>query len=180
MSTVRPLLLVAFSCFFRPYRTGGRACRRRAGVTGKPNAAEAAFLRSIQAHLPKRFSHAADAESAGYIRYTNVDDTGAISYANLHWSSADPRHPSQLRYDVNIHLLGADYSVLKTSATRPKPWEIRPGRWSDFDAHIHFVRVNPATGKNGYDQYVTARKFKAGGGDPEHPTASRVVKRFGI
>ncbi len=174
---VRPLLLVAFSLAITAFAAPAVA-RADDGpaTTGKPNASEAAFVRSIQADLPKRFAHATDAESAGYIRYTNVDATGAISYANLHWTSADPRHPSQLWYDVNGNLLGADFSVLKASATRPNRWGIQPGRWSDFDAHIHFVRVNPATGKDVYDQYVMAPKFKAAGGDPEHPTASTLVK----
>jgi len=35
------------------------------------------------------FPMAADAEKAGYVRYTSVDDTGAISYANCNWESAD-------------------------------------------------------------------------------------------
>src|ERR1700722_11183231 len=66
--------------------------------SGPPNAAEAGFVHAIQADLMKRFPAAADAEKAGYVRYTNEDDTGAISYADMHWQS-DAHHPSQLWYD---------------------------------------------------------------------------------
>lgn len=54
-----------------------------------------------------RFPHASDAEKAGYVRYTNEDNTGSISYANFSWTS-DPTHPSQLWYDKSGNLLGAD------------------------------------------------------------------------
>jgi hypothetical protein len=36
-----------------------------------------------------RFPHDGDATKAGYVRYTEPDDTGAISYANQQWTS-DP------------------------------------------------------------------------------------------
>ena len=49
-------------------------------IAGKPDAEEAAFVRSIQADLGQRFPTAVSAERAGYLRYTNEDDTGSISY----------------------------------------------------------------------------------------------------
>ncbi len=58
--------------------------------TGPTSASEASFVKAIQADLNKRFPTAADAEKAGYVRYTGEDDTGAISYADMHWQSADP------------------------------------------------------------------------------------------
>src|SRR5580700_10296564 len=76
----------------------------------QPNASEATFVTGIQKDLMARFPTAADAIKAGYFRFTNEDSTGAISYANLQWQSADPQHPSQLWYDVNGNLLGADFS----------------------------------------------------------------------
>ena len=147
-------------------------------VSGAPNAAEAAFVRAIQADLGKRFPTVTAAERAGYLRYTNEDDTGAISYANLHWESADARHPSQLWYDVHGKLLGADFSTLKNPAvsTRPHRWGIQPGRWSEIDAHIHFVATDPATGKRLYDKYATIDQWNKAGGDPTEPQAATLVK----
>jgi len=143
---------------------------------GPPNTAEAAFVKSIQADLMHRFPTAADAEKAGYVRYTNEDDTGAISYANRQWDSRDAKHPSQLWYDTSGKLLGADFSVPATSKERPHLWGIGPGRWTQFDAHVHYVARDPQTGKMLYDKYVTNDKFKAAGGDPENPQAATLVK----
>src|SRR5579863_5234880 len=97
---------------------------------GPMSASEQAFASAIATDLMTRFPTAADAERAGYVRYTSEDDTGAISYANLQWQSNDIRHPSQLWYDKNGRLLGADFSVLvSTSARRPQLWGVNPGRW---------------------------------------------------
>src|SRR5215469_12812659 len=67
--------------------------------SGPLNAKEKAFVAAIQADLPKRFATVADAEKAGYVRYTGEDSSGAISYANRQWQSVDAKHPSQLWYD---------------------------------------------------------------------------------
>jgi|SRR5579862_3694423 len=143
---------------------------------GPTSASENAFVTSIQADLGKRFATAADAEKAGYFRYTDVDDTGAISYANLQWQSADPRHPSQLWYDRNGKLLGADFSVLYTKGSaRPQLWGINPGRWVQFDGHIHWITVDPASGKLGYDNYAMDPKFTAAGGNVDDPSAQTLV-----
>jgi hypothetical protein len=154
------------------------AARADMGPTmhGPPNAAEAAFVKSIQADLMKRFPTAADAEKAGYIRYTNEDETGAISYANRQWNSHDAKHPSQLWYDTSGKLLGADFSVPMTSKERPHLWGIDPGRWTMFGAHMHYVARDPKTGKMLYDQDTSIAKFKAAGGDPDHPQAQTLVK----
>ncbi len=147
-----------------------------ATYSGPTNATENAFVSSIQADLMKRFPTAADAEKAGYVRYTEEDDTGAISYADMQWVSTDIRHPSQLWYDKNGQLLGADYSVLYSpGAARPTLWGINPGRWVEFDGHIHWVTKDPATGKFTYDQWAWDKKFAAAGGDLDHPSAQTLV-----
>ena len=143
---------------------------------GKVSAPEAAFVAAIQADLMKRFPTAADAEKAGYIRYTGEDETGAISYANLHWQTPDIKHPSQLWYDKNGNLLGADFSVLKTNEQRPNLYGVNPGRWVSFDDHVHYVLKDSATGDLQYDKYVMAPAFAKAGGDPSHPTAAMLVK----
>lgn len=143
--------------------------------TGPLSASEKQFVAAIQADLRRRFPTAADARKAGYVRYTNEDETGAISYANMHWQSVDIDHPSQLWYDKNGRLLGADFSVQTDSNTRPNLFGVNPGRWVEFDDHVHWVGLD-AKGRPTYDNYVMAPAFKAAGGDPAHPTAADLVR----
>ncbi len=143
---------------------------------GPLSASEQTFVRSIQDDLNARFPHAADAMRAGFIRYTEVDDTGAISYANLHWDSTDLKHPSQLWYDKGGNLLGADFSTPDTNGKRPALFGVNPGRWYEFDNHIHYVVKDPVTGKISYYHYVMAPAFIKAGGDPMHPSAATLVK----
>jgi len=146
-----------------------------ATFTGPESTSEKAFVQAIQTDLMARYPTAAAAEKAGYVRYTNVDDTGAISYANFKWASADAKHPSQLWYDTQGRLLGADYSVLlSTSKERPELWGINPGRWVEFDGHMHWVAKN-AAGKPTYDNWMLESKFSAGGGNVDQPTAQDLV-----
>lgn len=149
---------------------------QNATYRGPMSASEKAFVANMAAALMARFPTVSDAEKAGYVRYTSEDDTGAISYANLQWQSADIRHPSQLWYDKNGLLLGADYSVLvSTSAARPQLWGVNPGRWVEFDGHVHWVTRDPATGKMTYDGWAWDKAFSAAGGNPEHPAAATLV-----
>jgi hypothetical protein len=140
-----------------------------------PQGTEVAFVTGIQKDLMARFPTAADAVKAGYFRYTNEDSTGAISYANLQWQSADPQHPSQLWYDVNGNLLGADFSVLQsTSMEPPKLWGVDFQRWASFREHIHYILAGP----NGTETYggMSAKKFVAAGGNVQDPGAAAIVK----
>lgn len=143
---------------------------------GPPSPTEAAFIASVQRDLMARYPHASDAEKAGYVRYTGVDDTGAISYANRQWRS-DPTHPSQLWYDVNGNLMGADFSVPRPNQEpRPELWGINPGRWYEFNGHVHYVILNPASGKMVYDQWIWNSDFVGAGGDLSNPSAQIVAK----
>jgi len=143
---------------------------------GPMTASEKAFVASLQSDLMSRFATAREAEAAGYVRYTSADDTGAISYANQDWQSADAQHPSQLWYDKHGKLMGADYSRLKTSNVRPKIWGINQGRWWEFDRHIHYVTHNARTGRTIYDLYVADDDFLNAGGSLAHPRAATLVK----
>src|SRR5476651_509453 len=117
---------------------------RAADPVPMPNAAETAFITGVQADLNRRFPTTAAAERAGYVRYTNEDNTGAISYANNKWVSASPRDPSQLWYDVNGRLLGADYSVLQANnPTPPSFFGVDASRFSKTPTHVHYVIKNP-------------------------------------
>jgi hypothetical protein len=146
-----------------------------AKLSDKPTAAERPFVDGIAHDLEQRFATAADAEKAGYIRYTEEDNTGAISYANREWTSTDPKHPSQLWYDVHGHLLGADFSVLqKDSPEAPKLWGVEPGRWIKIGTHVHYGIAAPGGGI-AYGS-VGAKKFVAAGGDLSEPKPADLVK----
>lgn len=140
-----------------------------------PQGGEVAFLAGIQKDLSARFATPDDAMKAGYFRYTNEDEDGAISYANLQWQSADPQHPSQLWYDVKGNLLGADFSVLQsTSMEPPKLWDVNYRRWVSFREHVHYVLA----GANGTETYgaTSAKKFAAAGGNVDDPKPETLVK----
>jgi hypothetical protein len=139
-----------------------------------PQGPEVAFVQSIQKDLGTRFATIADAEKAGYFRYGNEDEDGAISYANLQWQSADAQHPSQLWYDVKGNLLGADFSVLQSSSPEPpKLWGINYRRWVSFREHVHYVLAGP----DGTEKYgaTSAKKFAAAGGNVDDPQAATIV-----
>jgi hypothetical protein len=143
-----------------------------------PSAAEATFLTTVMGELPKRYPHPAAATKAGYVRYTNEDRTGAISYVNIaHWDSTDPMAPAQLWYDVNGRLLGADYSVKQADApSGPSLFGIDPKRFGKIRAHVHYVTCGKATSKCSYGKAIGTAKYTAAGGDGEHPTAEGLVK----
>jgi hypothetical protein len=137
---------------------------------------EQQFVDKVKADLMQRYPHVTDAEKAGYVRYTGVDDTGAISYANRQWNS-DPTHPSQLWYDVSGNVMGADFSVPRPHGeARPVLWGIDPGRWYEFNGHVHFVLKDPATGKMLYDQWIWNDDFTAAGGSLSNPSPATVVQ----
>jgi hypothetical protein len=144
-------------------------------VTGPPNAAEKQFVQSVTQDLMNRFPRVSDAVRAGYVRYTGVDDSGAISYANQQWSS-DPTHPSQLWYDRSGNLLGADFSALRPNGEpRPVLWNVDPGRWVELNGHIHYVTRQP-DGSLKYDQWVWNQQWLAAGGSLAHPSAATLVR----
>jgi hypothetical protein len=137
-----------------------------------PQPSETAFVTGIQKDLNARFPTEADAEKAGYFRYTGEDDTGAVSFTNLTWQNAsDPQHPSQLWYSVDGKLLGADFSVPYTS-TPPSLWGVNPKRWVEFSAHMHWVL--DANGKESFGA-TSVKKFEAAGGNTADPQAQTVV-----
>ncbi|MDP9016813.1 MAG: hypothetical protein M3N19_00640 [Candidatus Eremiobacteraeota bacterium] len=175
---VKRILLSCFIAVFSATSFAGAAMKMApAKLPDTPVRAEVQFVNSIQADLMKRFPTAADAEKAGYFRYTTEDNTGAISYANLAWQSVDAKHPSQLWYDVNGNLLGADFSVLKSNSPKPpKLWGVNPRRWLDFKhPHYHFVVKDAATGVVSYAG-VGGKKYVAAGGVANSPTADIAVK----
>lgn len=147
----------------------------KATLSPMPQGTEIAFVTSIQKDLNARFPTPQDAEKAGYFRYGNEDEDGAISYANLHWQSGNPKEPSQLWYDVHGNLLGADFSVLQSSSPgQPSLWGVNPRRWVSFREHVHYILAGP----NGTETYgaTSAKKFAAAGGNVDDPQAETIVK----
>jgi hypothetical protein len=138
---------------------------------------EQQFIATVKSDLMRRYPHVIDAEKAGYVRYTEVDDTGAISYANKQWASSDPQHPSQLWYDVSGTLMGADFSVLRPhNEPRPTLWGVNPGRWYEFNGHVHYVVKDPNSGKMFYNKWVWNDDFTAAGGNVTNPSAATLVE----
>jgi hypothetical protein len=139
------------------------------------SAAEKQFIAAATADLQARFATTAQATAAGYFRYTDEDQTGAISWVNTHYWQSDPTHPSQLWYDVHGRLIGADFSVLQsTSSARPQLWGVAPARWIDFSpAHVHFA-IRTSSGL----QYagVGGKTMAKVGGSVANPTAADIVK----
>ena len=167
-------VLLAATCIFAlaapAHADEAATCR------GPLSAGETAFVQSVQRDLSARFPHASDAVAAGYVRYTAPDDTGAISYANRQWTS-DPTHPSQLWYDTDGNLMGADFSVPRPNGEpRPQLWGIDPCRWFEFNGHVHYVVHEPGTDKMLYDQWIWNKDFVAAGGSLSNPSADTVVK----
>jgi hypothetical protein len=149
---------------------------RAADPVPMPNAAETAFITGVQADLNRRFPTTAAAERAGYVRYTNEDNTGAISYANNKWVSASPRDPSQLWYDVNGRLLGADYSVLQANnPTPPSFFGVDASRFSKTPTHVHYVIKNP-DGTLVYSKAVRTSKWLDSGNTLTKIDAAGLVK----
>lgn len=147
----------------------------KAPISPQAQGTEVAFVQSIQKDLMARFPTPATAVQAGYFRYTNEDEDGAISYANLHWQSGNPSQPSQLWYDVKGNLLGADFSVLQSSSPAPpKVWGVDFRRWHSFREHIHYALAGP----NGTETYgaLKAEKFAAAGGNVDNPQPATLVK----
>jgi hypothetical protein len=165
----------ALACAF-----GAAAASARADEGPTTNAAlsasEQRFVDAVAKDLLQRFPRVSDAEKAGYVRYTEPDDTGAISYANRQWSS-DPAHPSQLWYDAEGTLMGADFTVLRAhQEPRPVLWGVDPGRWYEFNGHVHFTVKDPSSGNMLYNQWVWNDEFTQAGGNLAKPSAETLVK----
>jgi hypothetical protein len=143
-----------------------------------PNAAEAAFIKRIMTNLPKRYPTPQAATTAGWIRYTREDRTGAISYVNTkYWDTTDPDLPAQLWYDVNGRLIGADFSIPQAESVTgpPNRFGIDPARWFKIPAHVHYVQRN-ASGTYSYGKAIRADRYAtANNGDYSHPTAEGLV-----
>lgn len=138
-------------------------------------ASENAFVDSLSSDLQKRFATTSQAAAAGYFRYTDEDDTGAISWVNTNYWKSDPQHPGQLWYDVKGRLIGADLTLPKAeSAIAPTLWGVSATRWGTLRQHVHFGVKQPdgSIAFGGYGPKAVATF----GVSLDNPTAADVVK----
>jgi hypothetical protein len=169
-------LTAALLAVFCTFAAAAARADEQATNMGPLTPSETKFVASVRTDLLARFPNVSDAIKAGYVRYTGADDTGAISYANQQWT-ADPTHPSQLWYDKDGNLMGADFSVPRPSGEpRPQLWGIDPGRWYEFNGHVHYVVKDPQSGSMVYDQWIWNNDFVSAGGSLSKPSADTVVK----
>ena len=146
---------------------------------GPISSSEASLIASIQRDLGRRFPRAQDAIAAGYVLYTDEDYTGAFSYANRNWTS-DPTHPSQLWYDKQDNLLGADFSVPRPHGEpRPSLWGVNPGRRVERNGHVRWVAKDHTTGEIIYDGAIRNANWVRAGGSLANPSAETVVTVLG-
>jgi hypothetical protein len=172
----RIALCALIALLVAPAATDAQSSASPAPTPASLTAAEKTSVKAIAVALNQRYPTPAAAEKAGYVRYTNEDETGAISYANRLWNCTSELVPSQLWYDVKGRLLGADYSV--PVAAHPAPpalFGISPSRFFEEHAHVHYV-VKNADGTFTYSRAIGAKKYAATGLDPLHPTAAGLVK----
>jgi hypothetical protein len=140
-----------------------------------PTAAEQPFVTKATAEVRRQYATTDAAAKAGYFRYNDEDNTGAISWINTNYWTSDATHPNQLWYDVKGNLIGVDYTTPYTDKTHmPSQWGILPARWSDYPSHTHFA-IRQADGSLKYG-YALDKDIKRVGGDPAHPTAANIVK----
>jgi hypothetical protein len=137
------------------------------------DAAERKFVAQASRYAHAHYATTAAAARAGFVRFTNEDKSGAISWANQQWTSVDADHPSQVWYDASGRLIGVDYSVLQGDTTQPPSlWGINPQRWSVIHAHIHYgVRTADGIKYGG----MGTKKFSDAGGSMASPTKQTLV-----
>ncbi len=142
-------------------------------LSPRADASERAFITQSSRFVHKHYSTTAKAARAGFVRFTNEDKSGAISWANQQWTSVDANHPSQVWYDTSGRLIGVDYSILQNDTTQPPNlWGIKPERWSIIHAHIHYgLRMGDAI-KYGA---IGAKRFSDEGGSIASPTKQALV-----
>jgi len=144
--------------------------------SGQPEASERPFLEAADRFVHAHYERTAEAKRAGFVEFTGEDSTGAISWANQRWMSTGADAPSQLWYDVNGRLIGADYSVLQNEyPQRPHLWGIDPQRWIKLGQHVHYGIKQP-DGTLKYGGIGGKRFLEAGGGAISAPTKQNLVQ----
>jgi hypothetical protein len=139
-------------------------------------AEHAVYVRAASV-LHRLYPTPAAAIKAGWFRYNNEDDSGAISYINpKFFETPDAEHPQQLWYDVNGKLLGGDFSqTVAAHPNGPTLFGIAPKHFGHVLLHDHYA-LRHADGTIEYGLFVAASDFTAAKLDPLHPTADDLVK----
>lgn len=170
--------LAACACFLVAGASGAAFAAPTPAPSPTPapplSAGEKNFVDMVTHDLQARFATTAAATKGGYFRYTDEDETGAISWVNTSYWKSDPQHPAQLWYDVNGRLIGADFSLPKAdSATVPELWGVSKSRWITIPLHAHFgVKTANGIEYNGFGPKSAAKI----GASLANPTPADVVK----
>jgi hypothetical protein len=173
MKTHRAFIMAAFLVCAAALPTASTAAGTKA-PPDTPTAAEQPFVTKATHDINASLGTTAAATKAGYFRYNDEDDTGAISWIDLKCWTSTEACPNQVWYDVKGNLLGVDYTVPYTDKSHPPHlWGILPARWQDYGSHTHFA-IRQADGSLKYD-YALDKQIKSVGGDPAHPTAANIV-----
>ena len=125
---------------------------------------EQTFVSTVTSDLQSRFATTAQATAAGYFRYTDEDQTGAISWVNIKSWQSDEQHPSQLWYDVSGRLIGADFSVLQSNS-KARPDDL--GRLALALARF-LTRSRPLRHQDGLGRCLRRRRSKDDGENRRH------------
>ncbi|HVA38833.1 MAG TPA: hypothetical protein VNJ51_14595 [Candidatus Dormibacteraeota bacterium] len=103
--------------------------------------AEAAFVARVAKALLAAYPTAVQAEKAGYVQTTGVDEDGTAIYFDHDFAHVSALHPNFLWYDRQGKLVGLDYEY--PQANYPKtPTSLYPvaaSRWTVVHEHVHFA-----------------------------------------
>ncbi|HME81647.1 MAG TPA: hypothetical protein VKF82_06180 [Candidatus Eremiobacteraceae bacterium] len=137
---------------------------------------ERTFVDTVTRDLQTRFTTTKQAAAAGYYRYNNEDETGAISWVNTSYWKSDPQHPAQLWYDINGRLIGADFSYLQADSVKAQTmWGVSASRFIAIEQHVHYGLKQP-DGSVKYGAGYGAKTAAKFGVPLANPTAADIVK----
>ena len=134
---------------------------------------EQQFINSVTRDLQGRLGTTAQAQSAGYFRYT-VAVKNVTSWVNPNYWKSDAEHPSELLYTANDKLLAAYFSIPRAeSGTKPDLWGMSPSRWTASQQHVHFGVKTPSGIHFGF---ASPARLTQVGGSVTNPVPQDVVK----
>jgi len=144
--------------------------------TGAASASEAAFVRDVQSDLEARFPTAARCGQGGVRplherRRYRSDQLRELAVAVRRSAPPEPTLVRQERQTARRGFFATQDGVRAASSLG-----INPGRWSEFDGHVHWVGKDPATGALTYDHWVMQPAWVAAGGSVQNPSAATLVK----
>ncbi|TAM73649.1 hypothetical protein EPN44_13225 [bacterium] len=101
---------------------------------------EAAFVDRVATTLLPRYATAADAEKAGYVQTTGIEEDGTAVFFNRDFKHVDEQHPNFLWFDRHNNLVGLDYEFPQSEYPKAPVslFPVQAGRWTVVHEHVHF------------------------------------------